>query len=175
MIRTRPLAAMGLALGLLCYSTPTPAVTINFDAAASGAPLLAPTGFDATSPLSTQYASLGVTFSGPASGEGGAILDAASFGVPARSGINILAFNSNTYARFPETLNFTAPVSSVQIYASGSNDTETFVMNAYNDANVLVDSATIQTRLFAPLNVSYAAGIRRVVLNRTAGVAGFRI
>jgi hypothetical protein len=66
MIRTQ-FVAMGLALGLLCYSSSTRAVTINFDTDAVGNPLTAPIAFVATSPLSRQYASL--TFSGPGAGQ----------------------------------------------------------------------------------------------------------
>ena len=45
-------------------------------------------------------------------------------------------------------------------------------MDAYNDANLLVASGVARTRLFAPLEVSYAPGIRRVVITRTLGESG---
>jgi hypothetical protein len=45
-------------------------------------------------------------------------------------------------------------------------------MDAYNDADLLVDSGVARTRLFAPLEVSFAPGIRRVVIMRTFGESG---
>jgi hypothetical protein len=53
----------------------------------------APILFADTGPLTTRYSSLGVTFSGPAPGQGGAILFFSSFGQGTHSGEDIFAFN----------------------------------------------------------------------------------
>ena len=162
---------------VLAAALPVPAraeiVTINFDVDAFGNPIRGPDLFSETSPLTTLYAPLGVIFSGPAPGQGGAIVNDSSWGIPARSGRNILAFNPDAgYPRFPETLFFTTLVSHVEIYASGSFDTDTFVMRAFDDGGALVGTSTVTTQVFQKLEVSHEPGIRRVELTRTGGGGG---
>lgn len=71
------LAVLGVLAGLGAAPGALAAVrTINFD------DVVAPALFADTTPLTTQYAAQGVTFSGPAAGQGGAILnESGSFGV----------------------------------------------------------------------------------------------
>jgi len=140
----------------------------------------APETFPETQPLTTLYSPLAVTFSGPAPGQGGAILLFGSFGL-VHSGEDILAFNPKSpsiYPRFPETLTFSHLVSHVEISAESGNTCfancaldQTFVMDAFNDSNVLVASSTISTHFFSLLAVD-APNIRSVRINRLSGING---
>ena len=153
------------------------AVTITFDTDASGNPLTAPGTFFLTTPLTTLYAPLGVTFSGPTPSSGGAILDqSAGFGLNALSGTNFLAFNRFAgYANGgqptdPETISFRSPVTTVSIFAAGGTNVDTFLLQAFNSANVLVASDTISTQGFAQLQVS-GSDIVRVMLTQVGDSA----
>ena len=152
---------------------------INFDTDASGNNLVGATGFS-TSPLTELYAPLGVHFSGPSTGKGGAILDMiSSFGIGARSGRNFLAFNLNlTFPRVPETITFDSLMSNVAIYGAsgrglfGALRTAEFQLNAYNTNGDLVDSVTATSNYdYVLLSVS-GAGIKSVVIDRLSG-SGF--
>ena len=149
------------ACGVIAATT-----AINFDTDAAGNPIAGPAVFIYPPlPLTTEYSSLGVTFSGPGPNEGGAIVNDSSFGSKARSGSNILGFNPISYALFPETLTFSTPVSQVQIYVSGSFFDTAFTMQAFDDNDSLVDSASVTTSRFVPLQVNYSIGIRKVVID----------
>ncbi len=69
--------------------------------------------------LDTAYSSLGVTFSGPSAGSGGAILnDTGGWSVAGHSSPNFVAFNTSTtllgggIPTGPETIQFTTPTTS---------------------------------------------------------------
>lgn len=98
-------------------AAPAGAVTINFDE------MTATCLWNSTpGPLTDEYASLGVTFSGPADGDGAGVIDeCGSFGVTGQSSPNFLATNNiATYAgggtpTGPVTMTFADAVSHVQI------------------------------------------------------------
>lgn len=156
-------------------------VFINFDTDANGNPLTAPSSFGNAAPLTTAYSSLGVTFSGPAPEQGGAILNDASFNPKARSGSNFLAFNRNSdagYAQDPETLSFSSNVSSVSIYAAGAGGapgvSNAFTIQAFDVSNnaIASSSSTNVAGSYTLLNV-VGTGIRSVRLTSTAGSDAF--
>jgi hypothetical protein len=159
--------------GLLALSSVAQGVSINFDTNAGGAPLPNGGAFGGELPLTNLYSSLGVNFSGPTAGNGGAILDqSGNFGVNARSGTKFLAFNRGSsmsnggIPTDPETLTFSALQQSVSIYASGGDSNATFVMNAYNAVGGLVATNTVLAPSggYGLLGVSFAGGIKSVVL-----------
>lgn len=134
------------------------ATTISFD------DLDAPATFSGTHPLTDQYASLGVIFSGPVNGYGGAVLaQAGNFGVTPHSGSNFLAFNREGYAVDPEILTFTSLVNSVSIFAAGGWNNDTFTMSAYDSSYNLLDTDMLTTLSWDLLSVS-ATGIKYVEL-----------
>uniref|UniRef100_C6E906 Ice-binding protein C-terminal domain-containing protein n=1 Tax=Geobacter sp. (strain M21) TaxID=443144 RepID=C6E906_GEOSM len=134
------------------------ATTISFD------DLSAPATFSGTYPLTDQYASLGVIFSGPVNGYGGAVLSqAGNFGVTPHSGSNFLAFNREGYAVDPETLTFTSLVNSVSIYAAGGQAYDNFIMRAFDSSRNLLATDTVFTWGWDLLSVS-ATGIKYVDL-----------
>ena len=167
---------------LLAVSAQAGTTVIDFDHTASGASLSAGGSFAAATSLTTQYASLGVTFSGPGipGANGGAILNAAAgnFYVPPRSGGNYLAFNSRTNINGPEVITFAQAASNVTIYASAPSQA-TFTMTGYNSAGVLIATSTGSVNPYnigdnyffpyAPLSVNASAlgGISKVVLTAT--------
>jgi hypothetical protein len=138
--------------------------TITFDTDASGAPLSAPCLFVQTVPLTDLYASLGVHFSGPSAGTGGAILNSqcANFPMGARSSPNFLAFNPvNTYGDDPETLTFDVLQRTVTIFGAFTE----FTMTAFRGATeVDTTIATAPPGGYTELSVTSTQGIDRVVL-----------
>jgi hypothetical protein len=113
--RALALLTGAIAASLLLLSAPDARAgtrTINFDDAVG-----APNGFAVTTPLTNRYTTaLGVTFAGPATSLGGAILnESGNFGVTGHSAPNFLAFNTTTYAKGPETITFATPAHSVDI------------------------------------------------------------
>jgi hypothetical protein len=77
-MRTRIATVLVVAAGVLVLSQAgfAQTTTLTFD------DVTAPCGFALTVPLTTEYASQGVTFAGPAAGSGGAVLNScANFGV----------------------------------------------------------------------------------------------
>jgi hypothetical protein len=150
---------------------PLPGTTvINFDDVSASCV------FVQTIHLSEQYFSLGVHFQGPGGNDGGAILNqCGNFGVPAASGVNFLAFNRNALLsdggvpKDPETILFDYLMTDVSIYATGGDRPSTFTMQAYNSVNILVDTDTITTADWGPLSVSWAGGIKYVILQEIGG------
>jgi hypothetical protein len=138
--------------------------TITFDTDASGAPLSAPCLFVQTAPLTDLYASLGVHFSGPSAGTGGAILnDCGNFPITPRSGTNFLAFNPvASYGDDPETLSFDVPQRTVTIFGALTE----FTMVAFRGSTE-VDTAiaTAPPGGYTELSVTSTQGIDRVVLS----------
>jgi hypothetical protein len=128
--------ALLLVIGFGCLQSLSAQTTITFDELGPQ-----PSDFSSTTALTSQYNSLGVTFSG-----GGAILDEnSSFGVNALSGRDFLAFNE--FATLsgggtpsgPETVTFATPVSSVSIYG-GDGSSETFSLAGYGAGHTLLAS-----------------------------------
>lgn len=161
-------------------------INITFDTDSGGNPLTAPPSFSATNSLTNLYSSLGVTFSGPASMDGGGILNVTSnFGVPTQSGTNFLAFNRdlispNGYINGgvptdPETIVFSNLQTTVSIFASGGDTANSFSMQAFDDGNALVGSSSGPNvaGAYVQLSIISASNIRRVVLTSFAGDNSF--
>jgi hypothetical protein len=140
---------------------------INFDDVA------APCGFIETNPLRDAYAAFGVTFSGPAALDGGAILnECGNFGVSGYSSPNFLAFNCQVYmangglAQGPETLDFSEPMGYVSILAAaGTYAGSPATMVAYEAAGAIIDSETITLTANAQLLTVAGCGIVAVVIS----------
>ncbi len=120
------------AAALLCVGHLASASTISFD----GGPTYQ--GFSQTTPLSGQYGSTGVSFSG-LNGNGGSILDQSSnFGINAHSGTQFLAFNTSLGTGTGEQIGFSSTQGMVSIYA-GDGSAATYMLNAFYN-NQLVGS-----------------------------------
>jgi hypothetical protein len=165
------LNALAAAAVFLISACSAQALFINFDTDAYGNAITAPGLFDLTSPLTELYAPLGVHFSGPIGGSGGAILNqSGNFGVPALSGENFLAFNRQSdvaYSVDPETITFDTPMTSVSIFAAGGTQSDIFTMQAFGAGGLLLDNASVTTQGYAQLSVSSLAGIQWVVLSES--------
>ena len=137
------LAALPLS-GLAQTPLNPTSVVIDFDYDAQGFDLPAPGFFIDSSPLTSLYAPMGVLFSGPQAGTGGAIVNRkqGGFTVPTRSGANFLAFSSDKYAHGPETITFTGGATSVTIYAIAPG-TSSFTLTAYNSLGVPLTATTV--------------------------------
>jgi hypothetical protein len=125
-----------LLLFVAAWVLPLSATTTNIDFEIPGAPC----DFNQTSPLTDYYQSQGVTFSGPGSGLGGAVLNQCSnFGINAHSGTDFLAFSNITYGVGPEKVSFSSPQSAVSIWAGDGNEqVNVFVLAAYDSGNNLL-------------------------------------
>lgn len=153
------LASMAICAAM---ASPVAAATTVIDFDDTTAPGL----FDHQTPLTNQYAALGVTFSGLGGNPGAEVLDQSSnFGVNARSGRNFLAFN--VYTGLSAEVNFTTAIIGFEVFGgSGAGYDGLYWANAYNIDGDLVDSYSVQ---FAPGNVGgwtalnlAGAGITRV-------------
>lgn len=142
----------------------------------------APSTFASANPLRAEYAALGVTFEGPSTLDGGAILNQlGGFGISARSAPNFLAFNrGSTMAnggtpRDPETIRFNVPALSASIYASGGTQATSFQMDAYLGGNlVATDAISVPAQTWGLLNLSSPmGGFDRLVLTETGGDNAF--
>jgi hypothetical protein len=103
--------------------------------------------------LTDRYAAQGVTFSGPAPGNGGAILnECAGFTISGQSSPNFLAFNTSTYATPPETITFASPAHSVSIRA-GQGSGGTVTVTAFDDSTPVAESFRTSTPALATLSV----------------------
>ncbi|MAE71499.1 MAG: hypothetical protein CME06_13660 [Gemmatimonadetes bacterium] len=119
-----------------------------------------PCDFSLTTALRDEYAAQGVTFSGPLAYDGGGILDdCASFGSPARSGSNFLAFDDTCIGCFSdggtprdtETIELSTPKRWVSCWVSGGFTGTTVRMDLYDSGG-----AYIATKLANPSAGSYA-------------------
>lgn len=166
----------------------TQTTRINFDVDAHGHPIIADHLFIDSTPLTTEYSSLGVTFAGDVGNNGGSIIDDESWLISAASGRNFLAFNrldtDNAIGGQPigpETLLFSRPISSATILAYGSRDVVpigpevgTFLMEAFSN-EVLVDTATAthEHSSYAELGVFDERGIDKIVLTEISGIHAY--
>ncbi len=157
--------AVAVIVLLAAPAAPLAAQSIDFDG--TGAPCL----FEATSPLATRYASLGVTFAG-----GGAILnECGNFGISARSGTDFLAFSSGGgYAVGPLQVAFANPIGAFSIYA-GSDGTETFLLSAFATDGSLLGTSTVTAAAgtWGELAFADARGVSSVRVTTTAGAYVF--
>jgi hypothetical protein len=146
----------------------TSAVFINFDDTQQGC------GF--VSPLTISYSGLGVTFEGPAAGDGGAVLnECGGFSVSGYSSPNFLAFNSlhglfpaGGVPKAPETLHFSPPVSQVSmLVAYGDNEGAegAVTLRAYDASNALVSSQSMVPQPIAQLMSVGGPGIVRLIID----------
>lgn len=164
-------------LGLVSVGSAS-AVVITFDEFGP-----APNFFIQTNPLRNEYLGLGVSFSGPATLDGGAILNQnGNFGVNAISGTNFLAFNRDGAVAMqnggrpidPEVLTFTVPVTNVSILCSAGFYRGTFVMAAYDTNNNFVGASLVNTNVgqYGALGIG-ASNIAKVTLTEVSNAASF--
>jgi hypothetical protein len=132
------------------------AVVIDFDDAP------APELFANANPLRDEYSSQGLTFSGPAPLDGGAIVDeGGQFGVDAHSGDNFLGFNFNSLMmnggvpNYPERVTFDFSPSVVSIWVAGGSgeDDPVFFLKAYDSGDNLVDFDTTTAKDWMQMTV----------------------
>lgn len=162
-----------LMLALTAAVGAAPAVAasifIDFDVNTSGAAINAPTTFDNANPLRNTYAAWGVHFSGPSSGEGGAILNSSSFTTKALSGANFLAFSAVAPGFVaPETIGFDTAMSSVSISASALSHPMVFTMQGLDAGGSVIvhTSLALSGAGYGTLTVnSTTTEIRSVVLS----------
>lgn len=107
----------------------------------------APSSFGQTQPLTTEYyPSEGITFIGPAPGQGGAELNGQSgYAIPGHSPPNVLAFNAATYATGPETIVFFGPVNYAGVNAGLRGDifdAGTFTFECFDEDEQPLGSVT---------------------------------
>lgn len=141
-------------------------VLIDFD------DVTAPCLFIGTGPLRDEYLGLGVSFSGPGSADGLAVLDeCGSFGVSGHSSPNFLAANCNSMMQNggtpwgPETLTFTETIVSCSaLVGSNSGQGSTLSMEAYDVGGGLVASDTIVLAPEMQLLGVAGAGIKTVIV-----------
>lgn len=131
----------------------------------------APCLFDDTQPLTDEYASVGVHFTGPYAGAGGAILNqCGGFGIRARSGKEFLAFNVDlTYGKTPETITFDRPATRVAAFvANGDVGLATYHLVGKLDGKVVARTVvTARTQAYTGIAVRAARGIDTVVFEAT--------
>ncbi len=147
-------------------------VMINFDDVA------APSFFLDATPLTTEYAAQGVTFTGPGSRDGGAILSetAGGFTADPNSRPNVLAFSSVALlhsggrARGPETLNFSPAVTSITLSAALASafDAGALALDAYDTQGVRLDTQTVTLSTRWHRVTIAVPGVTRLVLTATA-------
>ncbi len=160
--------AAGIALGAQAPAQVT--TRIDFE-------LGSPSTFGSTLPLTNEYAAQGVSFAGPAPGEGGAVLNqSGNFGVDARSGVEFLAFNhsasmgNGSPARGPETLTFDLPAREVSIWAAGGFGAgASFRLDAFLGAALVGSTTSAPQSGWAQLLVQSPGGIDRVVIAEVGG------
>jgi hypothetical protein len=126
------------ALAFACLTCAAPssfATTIDFE---TGAPCC----FVDTTPLTTLYSGLGVTFSG-IGGPPGSILDqSGGFGINARSGVDFLAFNTEFGTGTGDQISFSSPTSNFVLYV-GDGTSASYTATAYNTLSQQIGTTTV--------------------------------
>lgn len=165
----------GLAIGLLpvlvaLWAAPARGdVSVNFDG--TGAPCC----FPQTTPLTSLYAPLGITFQG-VDGSGGSILNqSGGFGFNALSGTDFLGFFTGAGTGVVEDVTFSSSLSSlatgVSIWAA-SDQQGTFTISAFDSSsNLLGTSSAAASTSWTQLAIN-AAGISSVRLSGS-GLSSF--
>ncbi len=106
----------------------------------------APCCFVDTTPLTTLYSGLGVTFGG---NPGGSILDQSGiFGINAHSGSDFLGFSTEAFPPAfatgnSESISFAAPISDVGLWAGGAIDGTSYTLQAFDSAKSLIASVSV--------------------------------
>jgi hypothetical protein len=150
-------------LPVATVAPPPSATSVNFD------DISAPCIFvQTTGPLTSGYASRGITFNGPTSASGGVVLnECSSFSVTGYSSPNFLAFNTTAVGSLPnggtpigpETFTFSTPVEFVQVDVGSSGaGTITFACSA--GSTLVGTSTTIGGSSLATLSI-HAQNITR--------------
>ena len=132
-------SGLRIALAMIAAAGPSAAMsatTIDFEIPN------APNRFDISSPLSDRYAGLGVTFAG-ADGPGGYIIQAGRLDIDARSGSDLLLFNTSGVTGRRERLTFSSTVTSVSIYLANGYMPATFFITGYDSAGLLLDTSLV--------------------------------
>jgi hypothetical protein len=153
------------------------ATTITFDEGGT-----APEFFFQANPLRGQYSVAdGVTFAGPTSDGGGAILsNSANFSISAFSGPNFLAFNTDPLAVManggypigPETIMFATGQRNVSMMVANGASSELFTLSAYDSGSNLIDTSQVTTNGWSSIGVtSSSSNIASVVLSFGSSVA----
>jgi hypothetical protein len=125
--------AAGAAMGL-CV-TPAFARYINFEV--SGAPC----DFSETTPLTTYYGILGVTFSGMGGNPGSILNECGAFGINALSGVDFLAFNTSVTGTGDE-ITFARAESLFSIFV-GDGTSAAYTATAYNSSGDELGSVSV--------------------------------
>lgn len=136
---------------------------------------VAPSGFDQAVPLSSEYSGVGITFLGPAPGQGGALLDEASgMAVTGHSSPNFLAFDTTTYATGPETLELFSTANHLGFSAAirgGIGDAGTLTLDCFDaEGNLLGSNSVAGSPTLQSLSVDthFIASCRFSFTSRTA-------
>ena len=125
--------------------------TIDFE---TGAPNL----FGQTTPLTTLYSSVGITFSG-VNGNGGSILNDAYFSqIGARSGTDFLAFNVGVGSGRIERATFTYGASAFAVFLTGNIGVPGFFASAYDSGGILLGTTTVAASpgLYSEVSLAFA-------------------
>jgi Zn-dependent metalloprotease len=154
------------------YVEPLASSVINFDNTTQ------PCGFDETTALREAYAALGVHFAGPATLDGGGILDACSdFSVAGYSAPNFLAFNTGAVfsnggvSRPPEKVTFDAAASYVEAkVGSYTSAGSSLTLTAFNAAHTQIGIATVTLSSTLQVISVSAPGISSVEFSTPAAV-----
>ncbi len=128
--------------------------------------------FVLTTPLTEEYAYLGVHFIPPGGITRGSVVWDYTWSIPAHSGRNFLAFNSGAASdNHAEGIVFDQLMSEVSIFAAGYNQPDTFRVTAFWHNFSVIDVLTLTTQNWTELSVSNPLGIRKIVLeNLTDGL-----
>jgi len=117
--------------------------------------------FTDTHPLSSQYAYLGVSFSG-----GGTALDrCGNFGVSPHSGLDVMAFHMLGFGTGPEVISFAEPVANVSVWVTSTAGNDTFRLA---DNNGLSASVLALNSVWTQLSLTDTA-ITQVTLSELGG------
>ena len=143
-----------IALSALISTSVNAATTIDFETLPDGSPISAPLTFVDTSPLADEFAAYGIHFNGTLTKVvdgiestviGGSVLNADSFSSNARSGSNVLAFNT-AVTDATETITFDNGIGFFEIYGSASRNNPShshFSIQAFNASGARITSRDI--------------------------------
>jgi hypothetical protein len=156
----KKLATAVLALLLVLAPAASSAQIINFDD--TGAPCV----FGETSPLTTFYQALNVTFAG----QGAILNECGNFGVNAYSGTNYWAFNSQVLGA-GAIITFAVPVYSFSIWAASGWEPGLFSIAAHDFGGGLVGATAAVTQIgeWKQMTVGYGPGFTEVRIASTDG------
>ncbi len=165
---TLPIVLLAGLLLLLAPQARAGTRTINFD------DRTVPCNFASTSPARDQYASLGVTFSGPAANQGGAILnECGNFQISGQSSPNFLAFNTTAgYPQPPETITFAQPIYSFEVRAAQNGTGSIFTVSGFDGTTKVSENSRSATAAMTSLTLA-ATRMTSVRLTFAGGTVPF--